>query len=103
MPKLQSVPMPLLCAIVPSYSGLAERLPMSDGVTICSGPGYYELRGNYGPQVCFVEPAPQCRQVGSREWFKVSATAEDQAKEGTMLASAGALAGLLIRKVEGEP
>ena len=76
---------------------------MSDGVTIYSGPGYYELRGNYGPQVCFVELAPQCRQGGNREWFKVSATAEDQAEEGIMLASAGALAGLLIRKVAGEP
>ena len=46
--------------------------------SIYSGPGYYELRGNYGSQVCFVELAPSRRQPDGRGWFKVSATAEDQ-------------------------
>ena len=68
--------------------------------TVYSGPGYYELRGNYGPQVCFVELAPTRRRIDDRGWFKVSATAEDQAGEGTMLASANALTSLLIRKVD---
>jgi|1185.fasta_scaffold543674_1 hypothetical protein len=71
--------------------------------SIYSGPGYYELRGNYGSQVCFVELAPSRRRPDGRGWFKVSATAEDQEGEGTMLAPQDTLVKLLIRKVEDGP
>ena len=68
--------------------------------SIYSGPGYYEVRGNYGPQVCFVELVTPRRKRDNREWFKVSATAEDREEEGTMLAHMDRFADLLIRKVE---
>jgi hypothetical protein len=70
---------------------------MSELATVYSGPGYYELRGNAGPTVYFVEPAPAERQLDG--WFKVSIDAEDRAREGTWLAPIGTLAELLIRKV----
>ena len=71
--------------------------------SIYSGPGCYELRGHYGSQVCFVELAPSRRRRDGREWFKVSATTEDQEGEGTMLARQETLVNLLIRKVEERP
>ena len=70
--------------------------------SIYSGPGYYELRGNYGSQVCFVELAPSRRPDG-RGWFKVSATAEDHEGEGTMLALQETLVNLLIRNIKDGP
>ena len=71
--------------------------------SIYSGRGYYELRGHYGSQVCFVELASSRRQPDGREWFKVSATAEDHEGEGTMLASQETVGKLLIRKIEDGP